>query len=183
MHNIRPTSFLVAVLALLPACALGVGELKPTPNVLLVHSSQRLALRIAPEVNEAFSIDPTTVDTTIGGPQSVDVSQWRETLTNGFRSSIGNAFAPASNQADITLVLIEATPTVVVQNHALSAQVRFRAELLDAKQQIVKTWAGTTSSRNPGYIDDAVSPMRSAVEAMYEEIANGMPPVVPAARS
>ena len=183
MHNIRPTSILLAALALLPACALNVGELKPTPNVLLVHSSQRLALRIGPEVNEAFSIEPTTTATIIGAPQSVDVSQWRETLTNAFRSSIGNAFAPAPNQADLTLVLIDATPAVVVQNHALTAQVRFRAELLDAKQQVVKTWADTASSRNPGFIDDAVPPMRSAVEAMYEEIANGMPPVTPATGS
>jgi hypothetical protein len=184
MHVIRPASILIAALALFPGCALGVGQLRPTPNVLLVPSSLRLSLRIAPEVGESFATDTSTASsTTIGGPQSVTVSQWHETLTNGFRDGIGRAFAPASNQSDLTLVLLQASLTVIVLKGALSAQIRFRAELLDAKQRIVKTWADTASSRTTGFLDDAEPPVRSAVEAMYEEIANGLPPSAPVSSS
>jgi hypothetical protein len=54
--------------------------------------------------------------------------------------------------------------------------VRFQAELIDANGAVLKTWGDTAVSRKTFRVgDDATAPVASAVEAMFEEIANGMP--------
>jgi hypothetical protein len=166
-----PLALLAAMM--MPACAANVVQLQPTPNVLLARSTQTLALHIAPEIQESFA---NPVDRGPPALQTLNVSQWRETLTNGFHSSIGRYFVPATNTGDLTLVVELAVPTLVaLPEGTFNAQVRFQAELVAADRRIVKTWSDTVTSRRIGIEHDASDLVRSAVEAMYEEIANGFP--------
>jgi hypothetical protein len=162
--------------ATLSACAgAGIAQLNPMPNVLLARSPQTLALRLAPEIQETFSSAVDSAGLT-GTLQSLDVSQWRETLTNGFHNGIDGYYARVVNAADLTLIVKTALPALVrVPGQAFNAQVRFQAELVDANQRIVKTWADTATSRTTGGQYNADTLVKSAVEAMYEEIANGLP--------
>jgi hypothetical protein len=64
----------------LGACSLSVGELNPSPNVLLVKSPRTFGLRFSPEVPESFSLHRDD-----SGP-SIAVSRWHETLSHAFQN-------------------------------------------------------------------------------------------------
>ena len=166
---------LALVIALLPACAVTVGAVSPVPNVLLPRSSQSLALRIAPEVPDAFEVpddDPSF---------QLKVTSWRESMTIAFRNGFARYFVGTQPQSDLVLVVLHAEPHLVNAGRSVGGslahvQLRFQAELLDTNQHVLKTWADTVVSRNTFTIGNyAGNALGSAVEAMYEEIANGMP--------
>jgi hypothetical protein len=167
---------LVLCIALLPACAVTVGAVRPVPNVLLPRSSQSLALRIAPEVPDAFDVpdDYPSLE--------LKLTSWRQSMTIAFRNGFARYYASPQPKSDLVLVVLHADPHLVNAGRGpfggtlVHVQLRFQAELLDANEHVLKTWADTVVSRNTFTTGDyAGNAVGSAIEAMYEEIANGMP--------
>ncbi len=161
-----------------------LGVVSPKPNVLLPTSTQTISLRLDDAVNDAFRAGP--------GAVSVTITDWRTTLENGFHNGVARFFAapPESGSTDVVLVVRAATLEFVDVGmghsrgfHRIAAQVRFQAALIDTQQQVLKTWGDTAVARKTVEVwfnngpprDDMSSTTASAVEAMFEEIANGMP--------
>ena len=158
----------------LPACSTGIAQLDPTPNVMLMRSSQTLDFSVGAGVPDALAVEVTGPGN--GTPSSLKVTQWHQTLTNAFRNSIAGFFAPKKSSSDLTLRIVHADPSLErVGDGAFRAHVRFQAELVDHDGKTQKTWATTSVSRISSSMSDADVVVRSAIEAMYEEIANGMP--------
>jgi hypothetical protein len=175
------TRSLILCIALLPGCAVTVGAVDPTPNVLLPRSSRSLAVQLAPEVLDAFVVPDDS-------PWfELKVTGWRASMASGFHNGLARYFAHGEKN-DLTLVVLLAEPRLAYAGRGLGgslvhAQIRFQAELLDANNQVIKTWADTAVSRNTFSIGDyAGNGVGSAIEAMYEEIANGLPVLDAAAR-
>jgi hypothetical protein len=179
MNSARLALCFVTALAL-PACSAGIAgiaQLDPHPNVLLARSTQVMTFEVAAQVPEQCSTGiVNNAGMPVIGADHLDVAQWHETLANGFRNGIARFFVQTSSRPDLTLVIVDATPILVrVPGPAVTAQVRFQAELVDANRKIVKTWAGTATARRVGSIYDRDMLVGNAVEGMYEEIANGLP--------
>lgn len=145
----------------------------PSPNVALVQSKARLALRIEPDVPDTY-VHPRT-----SGIGPTDVKQWHETLQAGFEQGIAPSFAAPGAGADFVLVLKKAELAMVPaavsgDGYVVSgrAQVRFQAQLLDATGQPVRAVSGTVESKtSSSRMEDATLLAGDAVEGMYEEIA------------
>jgi hypothetical protein len=110
------------------------------------------------------------------------VTGWRASITSGFHNGVARYFASASGaKNDLTLVVLRADPQLAYAGRGVGgslahAQIRFQAELLDTNDHVLKTWADTAVSRNTFTFGDySGNVVGSAIEAMYEEIANGMP--------
>lgn len=173
-----PVSLPLALLAAaLAACSLSVGELNPSPNVLLVKSPHTFGLRFGPEVPESFSLHRDD-----SGP-SIAVSRWHETLSHAFQNGPASFFAPApgAGPSELTLVIVHTEPTMVSTPLGGSEiALRYQAELLDAHGQPVKTWADTVHHpvvvRSIYKLTDSITEsVTSTVATMFEEIAKGLP--------
>ncbi|WP_224368898.1 hypothetical protein [Hyalangium versicolor] len=144
----------------------------PSPNIDLPEKSTSLEFVMDESIQDQY---PAEVD----GKQTVNVSEWRATLLNGFSSGFKSAFKPAADKADLTLQLNEAvlsfSPTAFGRYGAIQAaeaQVRYKARLLDSQGQVLRRSTGTVSSKKPITDNDAVtSGAANAVESMYEKIA------------
>jgi hypothetical protein len=110
---------------------------------------------------------------------AIDVTEWRQSLTNGFINGFGEAYqvlngAPTALTLEFSDAIPELTPAAVSGYYgvvAANAQVRYKARVL-ANSQILCRSNGTVISKtavnNAQQVKDAV---RSAVESMYEVIA------------
>jgi hypothetical protein len=177
----RAPDFLMIGVVLLSSCTVMLGEVSPAPNVLLPRSAHTLALRLTPEVKDAFEVIDEHPSLTM------DVTRWRTTLETGFRHGYTQYFAPLppGAKSDFTLVVLRADPSLVDASGRgayggprANAEVRFQAELIDAHERVLKTWGDTALARraaNSGISEELNATVASAIEAMYEEIANGMP--------
>jgi hypothetical protein len=171
------TPLAVSALAavLLTACSWtwNVGAANPVPNVLMPRSPARMALFFGPLVDDAFRLPQANPSLT------VNVTGWRETLTRGFRNSIGHFFVAARadqpGEPDLRLVVRLAVPFVPEQAHRV--HVRFQAELLDRSGRSIKQWADTVPARLRFTADayDMQRALATAVESMYELISKDFP--------
>jgi hypothetical protein len=93
----------------LTACTAYLNEIRPTPNVLLSSVPQTIALTLAPEVPDAFSVteDLSSVN--------LVVNRWRASLSNAFHDGFGRYFAatPPGAKPDLTLTIRRAELTLI----------------------------------------------------------------------
>lgn len=68
----------------------------PRPNIDLPTNSASFALAMDEAVQDQYVAEAN-------GKQAVEISEWRQTLHNGFRSGFASAFKPAEGKADLTL--------------------------------------------------------------------------------
>lgn len=173
--------FLATVgLLLLGGCVMAVGQTSPRPNVFVDGGGRTLALSIWNTVRDEYKVPSQS------GLAPIDVKAWRTTLTAGFRNGFGGGFeiADSRHESDLTIELIEARLEVVPTAWnaegdpvAVAAQVRFKAQLLDASGQVLRRSARTVASKIPATDATEVSHAAgSAVEAMYEQIATDLFP-------
>jgi hypothetical protein len=158
-------------------CAPHVNVGNPRPNVDLPRSETSLAL----ELDAAI---PDTFKATSGGSSapSTPVKEWRTTLERGFQNSFGPAFKTDGGK-DLVLhlveVVLEVAPTTEVDAAGSAvgseAQIRYKARLVDAQGNVVRRSVGTVSSKRPvARSVDATRVAESAVESMYEKIAEDL---------
>jgi len=170
-----------------------LGMVNPTPNVLLPASSLTISLNLDAVDDEFHTAE--NQEQPDASVLSIAVTGWRGTLENGFSNGYARYFAgsPARGATDLALVVRVARLAFVDLGmgrsngyHRIAAQIRFQAELIDAQQRVRKTWADTAVARTAVDVwwhngpprEDMSSTTASAVEAMFEGIANGMPPGV-----
>jgi ABC-type amino acid transport system permease subunit len=160
-----------AVAAALPGCAYVSEHLHPRPNVLLNPSSDTLRL-VLPEVPGRSARVSDNIPTGI----SLEVLGWRNALAYGFRQAFTRYFRIVDERApaDWTLTIVEAIPSLVVLSlgkHVTRAgEIRFQATLVRAGQA-PRPLAATVSARRVMISPDATETIESAIEAMYELIA------------
>jgi hypothetical protein len=169
---------LAAVLCATQLCAcagtIAVKTGNPRPNINLGKSDQKMKLDLAEGVRDAFKQPGSNT------MAPFEMTGWRGTLKNAFKNSFGNFYAVVDDGADVTLQVEEAelsfVPAAVEQGGntvAIRAQVRYRANVVDATGAVVKRLAGTVESKQAVSDRDAVGRAAdSAVETMFETIAN-----------
>ena len=151
---------------------LSVGAGAPRPNVMVAVDKQPSTLVLDPGILDASEIPP------IGAIPTVEVRDWRQSLTAGYQSAF-----PAGAPAGVTLVLLKAelsfAPASAGRHEVttMQAMVRFQARLLDAAGNELGTLAGTalapgaTASFNER---DLSANAATAVEALYERLATDL---------
>jgi hypothetical protein len=148
------------------SCAETVGAINPRPNVELAHREQRLGLALGPTVLDRFTVGEP--------PGALEVTQWHETLRRGFRHAFDGAFrlTGGKDPADLTLVLVEMMPEYgYLAPRGAFVQVRYKVRLLDRQGQVVRGTAGTADSKRAGMRYQTPELVASALESMYEQIA------------
>ncbi|MFL5347720.1 MAG: hypothetical protein ACJ8AT_23270 [Hyalangium sp.] len=163
-------------------CTLAVEQSQPRPNIDLPEKNASLALVMDKGVEDQYEAD-------LDGKHPVNVTGWRETLQNGFHSGFSSAFKTNADRAELTLQLNEAVlsfaPTSLGRHggiQAAEAQVRYKARLLDAQGRVLRRSTGTVSSKKSATDKEGLTTVASsAVESMYEKIAQDFFSEAPAA--
>jgi len=166
-------SLCFVALILAQGCAATVLQANPRPNIDLPQNTASFALALNESVQDQYQ-------TEILGKRAVNVSEWRQTLQNGFDSGFGSAFNLAEGKADLTLQVNEAVlsfaPTAVGNLgsvKAVEAQIRYKARLVDAQGQVLRRSTGTVSSKKSiAEEEEATSAAADAVESLYEKISH-----------
>ena len=116
-----------------------------------------------------------------GSPVStIDVSDWRETLTNGFKAGFGSAFAivdegqPADLLFDLTMAelqFVQVAPAKDGQEASYVAEVRCTARVVDKNGQTIAKAGGRPRSHEGAALSAANTSAQAGVEAMYEALS------------
>lgn len=121
----------------------------PKPNLDLPPTGRTLALRLGPEVLDAFKA-------TGPGIRPIRVGEWRATLANGFRNAFGESFTLVAEgePADLSIDVVEAelhTESAAVSGYygvvAIRASVRFKARLLGRNGEVLYRLVGDAPSK------------------------------------
>ncbi len=147
----------------------------PHPNVDIPLREHRLRLEMKGVPDELKIAEGN-------GVRQVEVHNWRGTLAAGYTNGLRPAFPRIAGLPVLTLELVEATPifppaavSSTIGVVAVSVQIRYKARLVDSAGNILKRSLGTVeakqASANRAGLTQTVS---SAVETMYEKIANDM---------
>lgn len=162
-------------LCLLGGCSNTVSVIKgsPRPNINMAGSQQTLALQLGPAVQDSWTQPGTN---TMAGFKVVD---WKATLGQGFKAGFSSSFPVVEGPAELALVLEEAELTFVPaavaadgNTAAVRAQVRYKANLVDAAGAVLKRTAGTVESkRSTSARGESTAVAASAVESMFEALA------------
>jgi hypothetical protein len=157
-------------------CSMAVKKENPSPNIALDSSEKSLRLVLGENIKSNFEINND-------GIKKVVVESWRETLQAGFKAGFSDIFKlnkEAEHILRITKADLNVAPTSVVGGKygagvgSVSAQITFKAEVYRGKTKI-KTIANTVVSKVDATTPDGVSASaKSAVESMYEFIAENL---------
>ena len=173
-------ALLLVPVSLLAACAVNqthrVGEITARPNVALKKSSQSIGLKLSDGVKDAW-VSPRE-----NGVGPLEVTAWTTSLSAAFATAFADAFTIKNGDSDLVLDIQDAelklVPGAVDANGYVvsgAAQVRFKAQLLDRTGKQVAVTAGTSKSKTTcSAMDCAPSVAISAVESMYEAIAQDL---------
>ncbi len=170
---VRAATLALLACALFSGCALSIVTSNPRPNVDLGQQKQSLAFKMEPGVLDAFQVPSKN------GVAGADVTGWHLTLENAFKNGFAEAFAKGGADSDLTLVIVEAeptfAPTAVTANGqvvSVSAQLRYKARLLDKAGQVVRRSTATVASKKSVTSrNEASDSVAGAVESMYERLA------------
>ena len=107
------------------------------------------------------------------------VEGWRATLRNGYLYGFKDAFKLAADApADVTIVIddaeLEFVPTGVAGSAVMAgtAQVRYKAKLVDKNGATLRLAAGTAAAKKSSTSRGEVTVLAaSAIETMYEQLA------------
>jgi hypothetical protein len=151
---------------------LHVGSLNPHPNVNLPKAASSLSLRFGDRVQDAYTVPREN------GVGPTEVQQWRSSLKTAFKNTFVDSFPISESDGDLVLELQEAevsvVPAAVTAQAAVvsgSAQIRYKAQLLDKSGKSIALTAGTVQSKNTtSEMGGASSIAQSAMESMFEAI-------------
>lgn len=152
---------------------LRVPAVEARPNVNLAKHDERLSLRIGPKVQDAYTLPR---DNGIGPTQ---VSEWKASLRTGFKNAFSDSFVIAdmedgSSVLEIQEAELEIVPAAVAANGYVAAgraQIRFKAQLRRGGKSV--PLSGMAESKKAvTRMDGAPSAAKSAIETMYEGIAD-----------
>jgi hypothetical protein len=152
----------------------------PRPNIDLPASQHGLWLTFAPAVQDVFDLTDYSngVEIWRWWFNGVHVTDWHETLANGFQNGLAPYFKQGQ-PSDLSLYLVEATPTLIPTKRArrlgyegVTAQIRYRAQVRDRNGIVVARCKGTSNARRVAQtVDEVTMAVSSATEGMYEGIA------------
>jgi hypothetical protein len=167
--------------------AVRVDALNPRPRVDLDSSKRTLSLKIDSSIPDAFTVPQNQ------GVTAVPVSQWHQSLTNGFDNGPGKFFQRANKKDDVTdyqLSLVDVTldyvPTAVFTRGvntlgaaSVVARIRYIARLTNRAGVVVARTQGEVFSQSQ-WTGPGGSSMTSteAIESMYAEISRKLLPKV-----
>jgi hypothetical protein len=153
---------LLAIVLLLPligACGITLGAVAPRPTINLGVSNQRLALALAPRITDAFDVPCAN------GNCTVHVTGFRTSLEAGFAASIERYYAPAGDNADLTLRF----ESVSIEFPSGSPLIlHFSAQLDDREGRTIGRSFGTLRPSREVDLEDTLS---QALEMMFEKVA------------
>ncbi|MBK8168715.1 MAG: hypothetical protein IPK60_00040 [Sandaracinaceae bacterium] len=156
-----------------------VRPVSPRPNLVIAADNAPAAIRFGAEVHDDFVIPGNS---SIG---EVRVDAWTWTLTEAFRNGF-RRYQSSSRRISLDAADLSFSPASVNGiggTVAVTATIRYRARLLDARGATLAETAGTVHARDvttsaSGLTDNAAQ----AVEAMFEALAREWfvtPPVSP----
>lgn len=174
MRTLTLASILIATQLCACASAVAVKTGNPRPNINLGKSEQKMKLDLGSAVRDTFKQPGNNT------MAAFDVSGWHGTLKNGFTNGFGRFYTVVEDAPDVTLQVEEAELSYVAaavsadgNTAAVRAQIRYQANVVDGAGTVLKRLAGTVESKQA--ISDPAAAVRaaeSAVEGMYENIAN-----------
>jgi hypothetical protein len=161
----------LALVTLGCSSTLRVGTVAPRPNINLAKHTQKLALRFGKNVANDYTLDRAN------GIGPTEVSDWRGSLTTGFRNAFADSYALGGESGDIVLEIQEAelgwAPAAVAGDGYVAAgraQIRYKARLVNGTS--VTPTSGTAESKQAvTSMADAPLAASSAIETMYEEVS------------
>jgi hypothetical protein len=150
---------------------LRVGTMAPRPNINLAKHTQTLALRFGKNVANDYTLDRAN------GIGPTEVSDWKGSLTTGFRNAFAESYAMGGENGDMILEIQEAelgwAPAAVAGDGYVAAgraQIRYKARLV--KGASITPTSGTAESKQAvTSMADAPLAASSAIETMYEEVS------------
>jgi hypothetical protein len=140
------------------ACSMTVGEVHPRPNVIVGGAAGPFALDVGKEVADKQELD------------NVTVTDFRQTLRNGFRSAVGSRF---TEKGGVRLSIEYAE----LQMENLGGigrflAIRYRARWLGPDNGVIAELAGVAQPRNP--LETGPRHLEDVVEVMYESLVQGL---------
>lgn len=133
----------------------------PRPSTHLAHHDQRLSLLLPTELRSDFHANPKW-----------EVHDFVGTVTRGFFAGFEDSYGIVDDHADryLELTSIEIWFSPEANRSLWVTNIRFHARLLDENRKELARYATTVHSKVAG--QDGTILVGSAVEAMYEEVAD-----------
>lgn len=146
-------TLLLAAAPMIGGCALTVGAVNPTPNVMVTGDG-------------TYSLDVTKVPDTIEPGRGATLTQLRQSLTAGFHNAVGEAYA-ANGRGDMRLVF-DSFRMSIDEGQIGVLRITYKAHWETGEGQLLARVSGTALPKNP--IQTGEGHVRDVIEVMYEQM-------------
>jgi hypothetical protein len=150
---------------------LSVGFVNARPSLEVDGRHRAIRVVLAPEVRDAFNLSGDSPF----APVNVPVSQWRQSVGQGFVQALGETFVVVAEPAPdvLELEIKEAAPLLLNTQTALFGQITYRALLKTPDGEVLSRAAGVAKAPFPATSPGVLHPMvASAIEELVRQVGN-----------